>query len=88
MCVLIIDFTSKFINWYQSSVSEGFFSKFRVVFLISPLQFFYISPLIKSSMSAKFELDRFDEKGDFFFWKKKMKALLVQQKVSKALDDP
>lgn len=41
-----------------------------------------------SSMSAKFELDKFDEKGDFGFWKKKMKALLVQQKVSKALDAP
>ncbi|XP_022157856.1 uncharacterized protein LOC111024471 isoform X3 [Momordica charantia] len=39
-------------------------------------------------MAAKFELEIFDGKGDFSLWKKKMKALLVQQKVAKALDDP
>lgn len=39
-------------------------------------------------MAAKFELERFDGKGDFGLWKTKMKALLVQQKVAKALLDP
>lgn len=39
-------------------------------------------------MAAKFEVERFDGRGDFTLWKKKMRALLVQQKVSKALDDP
>lgn len=38
-------------------------------------------------MAAKFEIERFDGKGDFSLWKQKMKALLVQLKVSKALDD-
>lgn len=39
-------------------------------------------------MAAKFELERFDGKGDFGLWKTKMRALLVQQKVAKALLDP
>ncbi|MDV3183834.1 MAG: hypothetical protein Q8847_02655 [Sweet potato little leaf phytoplasma] len=39
-------------------------------------------------MAAKFEVERFDDRGDFSLWKKKMRALLVQEKVSKALDDP
>lgn len=37
-------------------------------------------------MATKFEIERFDGKGDFSLWKKKIKALLVQQKVAKALD--
>lgn len=36
-------------------------------------------------MTTKFEVERFNGKGDFSLWKKKMYALLVQQKVSKAL---
>lgn len=39
-------------------------------------------------MSARVELEKFDGKGDFGLWKKKMEALLVQQKVAKALLDP
>ena len=34
---------------------------------------------------AKFEIEKFDSKGDFGMWRKKMKAILVQQKVAKAL---
>lgn len=40
------------------------------------------------SMSTKFESERFDGKGDFDLWRQKMKALLTQQKVVKALLDP
>lgn len=39
-------------------------------------------------MSTRFELDKFDEKSDCILWKKKMKTLLAQQKVVKALEDP
>lgn len=39
-------------------------------------------------MSAKYELERFDGRGDFGLWKKKMTAFLVQQKLAKALLDP
>lgn len=39
-------------------------------------------------MSTKFEVERFDGKGDFSLWKKKMRTLLVQQKVAKSLDNP
>ena len=33
----------------------------------------------------KFEIEKFDGKGDFGMWRKKMRAILVQQKVAKAL---
>lgn len=36
-------------------------------------------------MAAKIELDRWDGKGDFGLWKRRMYAILVQQKVAKAL---
>lgn len=39
-------------------------------------------------MSTKIELERFDGKGDFGLWTKKMKVILIQQKVAKALIDP
>ncbi|KAL2541288.1 zinc finger protein [Abeliophyllum distichum] len=39
-------------------------------------------------MASKVELEKFDGKGDFSLWKQKMKAILVQQRVSKALEDP
>ena len=35
--------------------------------------------------SAKFKIEKFDGKGDFGMWRKKMRAILVQQKVAKAL---
>ena len=38
-------------------------------------------------MAAKIELEIFDGKGDFLLWRKKMKAVLIQQKVGKALDE-
>ena len=38
-------------------------------------------------MAAKIELEVFNGKGDFLLWRKKMKAVLIQQKVGKALDD-
>ena len=38
-------------------------------------------------MAAKVELEVFNEKGDFLLWRKKMRAVLIQQKVGKALDD-
>ncbi|PON95322.1 hypothetical protein TorRG33x02_088440, partial [Trema orientale] len=38
--------------------------------------------------SLKFELSPFDGSGDFSSWRKKMKALLVQHKLHKALEDP
>lgn len=37
-------------------------------------------------MSAKFEIEKFDGKGDLSLWRKKLKALLVQQKVSKVIE--
>ena len=38
---------------------------------------------------SKFEIDKFDGKKDHFsMWKKKMKAVLVQQKCAKAITDP
>ena len=36
----------------------------------------------------KFELCCFDGTGDFGSWRKKMKALLVQHKLQKALEEP
>ncbi|CAM8984589.1 unnamed protein product [Rhodiola kirilowii] len=36
-------------------------------------------------VSTKGELERFDGKGDFALWKQRMKAILVQMKVAKAL---
>ena len=38
--------------------------------------------------SSKFEIEKFDGKGDFPMWKKKMRAVLVQQKCAKAIGDP
>lgn len=35
--------------------------------------------------SQRFELGVFNGKGDFAIWQQKMKGILVQQKVSKAL---
>ena len=37
--------------------------------------------------STKFELAKFNTKGDFALWRKKIKAILVQQKVAKILDE-
>ncbi|CAM8923041.1 unnamed protein product [Rhodiola kirilowii] len=36
--------------------------------------------------STKVKIDRFDGKGDFSLWKKRMEAVLCQMKVSKALE--
>ena len=38
--------------------------------------------------SSKIEIEKFDGKGDFSMWKKKMKAVLVQQKYAKAISNP
>ena len=38
-------------------------------------------------MTTHFELGVFSGKGDFSIWQQKMKGILVQQKVSKAIDD-
>ena len=35
--------------------------------------------------SSKVEIEKFDGRGDFNIWRKKMKAILVQQKCAKAL---
>ena len=35
--------------------------------------------------TAKVEIDKYDGRGDFNMWRKKMKAVLVQQKYAKAL---
>jgi len=40
-----------------------------------------------SSLSTRFEVVKFDGKGDFELWRKNIKALLVQQKVAKILDE-
>ena len=37
---------------------------------------------------SKIEIEKFDGKGDFSMWKKKMRAVLVQQKCAKAIGDP
>ena len=37
-------------------------------------------------MSTHFEMGMFNGKGDFSIWQQKMKGILVQQKVSKAID--
>ncbi|PON64464.1 hypothetical protein TorRG33x02_273130 [Trema orientale] len=37
--------------------------------------------------TSKIEIEKFDGKGDFNMWKKKMKAVLVQQKCAKVLGD-
>ena len=37
---------------------------------------------------SKIEIEKFDEKRDFSMWKKKMRAILVQHKCSKAIGDP
>lgn len=37
-------------------------------------------------MATRFQIEKFDGKGDFSLWKKKMTALLVQQKVAKAIE--
>ncbi|PON82264.1 hypothetical protein TorRG33x02_219660 [Trema orientale] len=37
--------------------------------------------------SSKIEIEKFDGKGDFGLWKKKMRAVLIQQKYTKALGD-
>ena len=38
--------------------------------------------------SSKIEIEKFDGKGDFGMWKKKMKAIMVQKKCVKAIGDP
>ena len=38
-------------------------------------------------MAAKVELEVFNGKSDFLLWRKKMRAVLIQQKVGKALDE-
>ncbi|BBN12132.1 hypothetical protein Mp_5g17630 [Marchantia polymorpha subsp. ruderalis] len=35
---------------------------------------------------AKMEIERFNGKGDFALWRQRMKAILVQMKISKAID--
>lgn len=37
--------------------------------------------------SHNFDLEIFNEKGDFSNWQQKMRGILVKQKVSKAIDD-
>lgn len=37
---------------------------------------------------SKIEIEKFDDKGDFSIWKKKMRAVFVQQKCAKAIGDP
>ena len=37
-------------------------------------------------MATKFEVEVFNGKGDYLLWKKKMRVVLVQQKVAKAID--
>ncbi|TXG68247.1 hypothetical protein EZV62_003182 [Acer yangbiense] len=39
-------------------------------------------------MSLKFNIDKFDGTGDFGIWRKKVKALLSQQKILKAIEGP
>ena len=36
----------------------------------------------------KFEIDKFDGSGDFGIWRRKVKALLSQQKILKAIEGP
>ena len=36
--------------------------------------------------STKVEIENFDDRGDFNMWRKKMSAILVQQKCAKALN--
>ncbi|KAL5569740.1 hypothetical protein UlMin_026315 [Ulmus minor] len=38
--------------------------------------------------SAKFKLECFNGKGDFLLWKEKLKQVLVQQRVARAIEDP
>lgn len=37
--------------------------------------------------TTKFELEKFDGSGDFELWRKKLRAISIQQKVAKALAD-
>lgn len=37
---------------------------------------------------ARYEIEKFDGKGDFDLWKAKIKAILRQQKAIKAIQDP
>ncbi|TXG54059.1 hypothetical protein EZV62_019315 [Acer yangbiense] len=39
-------------------------------------------------MSMKFDIDKFDGSGDFGIWRRKVKALLSQQKILKAIEGP
>ncbi|TXG70632.1 hypothetical protein EZV62_005567 [Acer yangbiense] len=39
-------------------------------------------------MSMKFDIDKFDGTGDFGIWRRKVKALLSQQKILKAIEGP
>ncbi|TXG60444.1 hypothetical protein EZV62_015017 [Acer yangbiense] len=39
-------------------------------------------------MSLKFNIDKFDGTGDFGIWRRKVKALLSQQKILKAIEGP
>ena len=41
-----------------------------------------------SLFSMKFEIDRFDGTGDFGIWRRKVKALLSQQKILRAIESP
>ena len=38
--------------------------------------------------TSKMEIEKFNSKGDFSMWKKKMKAILIQKKYAKAISDP
>ena len=37
-------------------------------------------------MATKFEVEGLNGKGDYLLWKKKIRVVLVQQKVAKAID--
>ena len=39
-------------------------------------------------MSLKFNIDKFDASGDFGIWRRKVKALLSQQKILNAIEGP
>lgn len=41
-----------------------------------------------STPNMRIDIDKFDGNGDFRIWRRKIRALLAQQRILKALDDP
>ncbi|TXG64459.1 hypothetical protein EZV62_011453 [Acer yangbiense] len=55
---------------------------------VIPIELGNLSNSFNSCFNMKFDIDKFDGSGDFGIWRRKVKALLSQQKILKAIEGP